>query len=507
MTAKHTKLLLISLAIVAHLLGSASSFASPDVVHTQQGHIKGISVQGIDQFLGIPYAKPPINERRWAPPQAPDAHSGVLNANAYGPACMQPEFPQMPKVEMSEDCLTLNIWRPSTKQNAPLPVMVWIHGGGFTMGNGQIPGEVLAEQGVVVVSFNYRLGALGFFAHPALKSNIANFGLADAVAALKWIQLNIGQFGGDPNNVTLFGVSAGGMMVNLLLVNTSAHGLFHKAIAQSGYITWPLPTITRLHAKASLDIDGSKIDYAEHQYQPALQILANSKAGQEVTKANLLSMDARDITNLVKGFTRPIVDGVTIEDQPYRLANSRSTDVPLISGGNSFEGSIMPYSGVDTNAYHNSWENTKPAIAELYPQDWAQDPTLAYQRAFGDERYLFSAHYLGNQWLGKPAPVWLYYIDQPDVKGLPGTPHGFDQQLIFRGASMPPPYKELGETLRRYWVNFAKTGNPNDKESNVWPAYTAKSSVWRRLGENTGPVKLKPELFNVLQQRLESRVQ
>ncbi|WP_439136142.1 carboxylesterase/lipase family protein [Pseudomaricurvus sp.] len=474
---------------------------SAEIVTLKQGRISGVVENGTERFLGIPYAMPPVGERRWkvAAPIAP--HQGILEANSFGPACVQPDNPRMPNLVMNEDCLTLNVWRPETVES-PLPVMVWIHGGGFVGGNSHIPGEILAEQGVIVVSLNYRLGPLGFFAHPALNSDVANYGLTDAIQALQWLQDNIAAFHGDPQNITIFGVSAGGMMVDLLLASKHADGLFQKAIAQSGYITWPLPTTQNEQDKSVLDINNQPTVSAEMAGAALVEPILEKGATQKA----LHSLSAIQLVKLVTGFHRPIVDGNTIEDQPYRLVGSRSENVALITGGNSFEGSIMPHSGISMIDYQQTWSGQSKQLQQLYADDYRKSPELAYSRAFGDERYLLAAYYLGQAWQKKEAPVWLYYNDLAPSAGAPGTPHGMDQYLIFHGDKIPSSeLKKLGDNLRHYWINFAKQGNPNGAELPVWPTYTDANHQWLKLDKNTAPDSVKAEVMSVLYQRVLSR--
>jgi len=464
--------------------------------------VQGRVDDGVERFLGIPYAIPPVGSHRWKVAQPALGHEGLLQAQTYGAACLQRLHPRRPKLELSEDCLTLNVWRPEKSQHKSMPVMVWIHGGGFTTGSGQIPGEVLAREGIIVVSLNYRLGALGFFAHPALKSSVANFGLSDATQALKWVHDNIADFGGDPANVTLFGVSAGGMMVNLLLASEQAEGLFQKAIAQSGYITWPLPVTEEEKAKAVRDIDGRTMATAEQEWQQRVKAVA-----PDATTADALrELNGQTLVAAVNGFARPIVDGVTIQDQPYRLAESRSREVPLITGGNSFEGSIMPYSGISVAQYQQSWAGQTEIFSDLYASDLRYDSNLAYSRAFGDERYLFSAYYLAQAWQSKATRVWLYYNDMPPSEQEPGAPHGIDKQLLFYPDSLPTDrVKKQGETLRNYWLNFARYGDPNGKQEEKWPPYRLSTRQWLTLSETQRTAVVKSETMQVLQQRLKAR--
>ena len=227
-------------ALVLVAAPAAAQSAAPRIT-LSQGVLDGRTSEGVDSFKGVPFAAPPVGDLRWRPPAAAPAWTGVRDASAFGPACMQ-RSPYEPNLAVSEDCLTLNVWTPSDRpRGAKLPVMVWIYGGGFIIGASSQPGidgTHLAQRGVVLVSLNYRLGRFGFFAHPALDAGpapVANYGLMDQIAALKWVRDNIGAFGGDPGNVTVFGESAGGMSVNFLMASPAARGLFAKAISQSGF--------------------------------------------------------------------------------------------------------------------------------------------------------------------------------------------------------------------------------------------------------------------------------
>ena len=220
----------------------------------ETGRLDGDIEDGLRIFEGIPYAAAPVGELRWRAPKPPLPWTGIRQAKHFGPACPQAPSNDVPAEDMSEDCLTLNIWSPARRSEDRLPVMVWLHGGGFNKGSARMPvynGANLASKGVVVVTLNYRLGYLGFFGHPLLTEEAkaentltANFGLLDQVAALQWVQRNIHAFGGDPSNVTLFGESAGGISTLALMTAPIARGLFHKAILQSGGGRWVAPTLT-----------------------------------------------------------------------------------------------------------------------------------------------------------------------------------------------------------------------------------------------------------------------
>ena len=247
-----TKVLLCSVVAAATAIDrgiDALPQAPPPIVRVEGGELQGVVADGVESFKGIPFAEPPVGDLRWRPPQPPAPWTGVRQASEFGADCMQGRFGPPPSAPAgptapvpSEDCLFLNIWRPVPATARNLPVMVWIYGGGFVGGSSASPntsGIGFAKQGVVLVAMNYRVGRFGFFAHPALsrerpEENKGNYAYMDQIAALQWVKRNIAAFGGNPNNVTIFGFSAGGVSVHSMLASPQARGLFHKAIAQSG---------------------------------------------------------------------------------------------------------------------------------------------------------------------------------------------------------------------------------------------------------------------------------
>jgi len=385
---------------------------------------------------------------------------------------------------MSEDCLTINIWTADADAEKR-PVMVWIHGGGFRAGSGNIAGEVFAAEGIVLVSMNYRLGPLGFFAHESLDAGQANFGLLDMIMALDWVQSNIDGFGGDPDNVTIFGVSAGGMAVDLLMVNESAAGLFHKAIAQSGYATWAIPRSDGAPKPAPLEMDMKSARRAESLATTLISKL--SQAPQ--TSSMLRSLDGIDLVSALDGFQTPIVDGTSLKEESAVLfSRGEQHDVPFITGGNSFEGSVMPYSGITLDAYESFFAEDLSEVRRLYKDDYAVNRKLGLQRMFGDNRYLLAARVLGAGMRALPSPSWLYYIDFVSgnrMNALPGTPHGSDAFFLFDGhLSKDKSVRDLSARLKNYWVNFARTGDPNGPRLAAWPANDAVRDCWLVLGDS-----------------------
>ncbi|MDB5447363.1 MAG: carboxylesterase, partial [Phenylobacterium sp.] len=341
--------LLLKLALALSLLGAGSATAAPQATIVQ-GRLEGASDGSVDRFLGIPYASPPVGELRWRAPRRPAAWTGVRPAVSYGADCMQNAMPGMrwKPQPISEDCLYLNVWRPAQPAATPRPVMVWIHGGGFSTGSGAWPiyeGSNLAKHGVVVVTINYRLNRFGFFAHPALMAQrteepVANYGLMDQVAALRWVHDNIAAFGGDPANVTIFGESAGGFAVNYLLTMPSARGLFAKAIVESGGGSANFRTML------GLDTPGSGPTGPQPSAIEAGRAYAASLGVTDATPAALRAIPAAQIlgsASMTDGGRGPVVDGkLIVEDPVEAFAAGRQARVPFIIGSNSFEASILP---------------------------------------------------------------------------------------------------------------------------------------------------------------------
>ena len=476
--------LLVRLArrfIYAGLLACLSGTAAAAVVSTEQGEFRGAQADWGWTFLGLPYARPPLGGLRWQPPEPAASHEGVKAASEYGPACPQPQFRPLAIAATSEDCLTLNVWTPGLDEGKR-PVMVWIHGGGFRAGSGRIAGEALAAQDVVVVSFNYRLGPLGFFSHEALNAREANFGLLDMILALRWVQANISQFGGDPGNVTIFGVSAGGMAVSLLMVSPGVDGLFHRAIVQSGYGTWALPR-TRHAPSAKVRSMALGAPVAAEDIARHWAAKAGGEPGAPVTAQRLRALDGMALAEAVRGFVLPLVDGVTLPEEPALLfARGRQQDVPLLVGGNSNEGSVMPASGISTAEFASYHQDGAAAIEGLYADDLKRGRDAALARMFGDNRYLLAARAVGAGMDLVQSSAWLYYLDFVPAERRGewlGTPHGYDAAILFAGAqSEDPAERALASRMQAFWLQFAGTGNPNGGGDPVWPRYERRTDQW-----------------------------
>jgi len=467
--------------IVVLLLVTWPVVSGAATVATTVGKVSGVVNGDIHSFKGIPYAKPPVGELRWNAPQTPEENSKIIDAKVYGDTCLQVVRPGRKAPIMSEDCLSLNVWTPAP-DSEKRPVMVWIHGGAFRSGSGIVSGETFAKQGAVLVSINYRLGPLGFFAHEVLADKPANLALLDMIAALEWVQTNIQSFGGDPNNVTIFGVSAGGMAVELLMTNDKAKGLFHRAIGQSGYAAWALPRTVDAPVPAPKDVYLKKSQSAEAISHNLVARISNKPQ----TKDMLYQLNGLELINAQLGFQVPIVDGNSVQEEPgIRFMRSQQHDVPFISGGNSFEGSVMRWTGISADNYTRSIGDAVEEARKLYRDD-ADDIWL--QRMFGDNRYLLSARLLVENTKNRPSPAWLYYIDfvaGEKKHGLPGTAHGSDAYFAFRGhLDKNQNVRALSQRMQKYWVNFSRNGDPNGAGLLQWPAYEEQSNQWLVFSES-----------------------
>ena len=450
-------------------------------VQLSQGTISGVSRKGYRRFCGIPYAEQPVGALRWCAPQPVSPGSDLVPAENFGPVAPQALEPHESSLQMSEACLNLNVWTPSAAMSAP--VMVWIHGGGFCQGSNRVRGSLFAKAGVVLVAPNYRLGVLGFASHPSIKDPGANFGLLDLLQALRWVQENIQQFGGDPSNVTIFGVSAGGAAVNLLMTIPSAEGLFHKAIAQSGYGTWPL---LRAHPTQA-----DPLDILHRSSQPAEESTAAvfERAGlKDPDFASLMNAAPDRLVSGQRGFQLPIVDGHHVMEEPGILfEQGRMVSVPYLTGANSFDGSVMPSYQLEPTVYCSVLDKFGLQWRSLYGDDLDGDETRGIQRVFGDERYLLSAALLAGAVAKAGGDAFLYFLDvmPPGFPEHLGSPHGFDAFLMFESAVLNPESVEarLGQNIRNAWISFAQSGCPsvvgeNDED---WRPLSAGGS-WHRIG-------------------------
>jgi para-nitrobenzyl esterase len=460
---------------------------NPEPVKTDKGLVQGYLENGLTVYKGIPFAAPPVGDFRWKAPQPLKSWEGVKQANKFAPAPFQGGNTPSGK---SEDCLYLNIWTPAKSSNDRIPVLVWIYGGGFSFGSTSdavSTGEKLAQKGVVYVSIAYRVGQLGFLAHPELSAEnpehvSGNYGLLDQIAALKWIKQNIALFGGDPDKVTIFGESAGAISVSMLCASPLAKGLFHGAISQSGGSFGPTRSVTypgeNMKTLKQAEADG--IDYV-------------NKSGVK-TIADLRKIEA---DKLPMGFGMgggwPIVDGYVIPGDQYSLYEAgKYNDIPVVVGYNSDEGASFSHEKKPEDyisAVRSRYGKFADDLIKAYPVTENSVPKtardLSRDVAFGWHTWSWARLQTKT---GK-SKAYLYYFDQhPDYpKDSPrygsGSPHGQDVAFVFMhldssNFGTTKSDLEISEAMGTYWTNFAKYGNPNGEGSVYWPAFDeGKASV------------------------------
>ncbi len=490
MTSVHR--LAIGMALLA--LGGPLGAALPETIRVASGPLKGTASTpaGVTIFRGVPYAAPPVGNFRWQPPQPAPAWKETRETSAFGSRCMQGRGDA---AGLSEDCLYLNIWTPAASAQERLPVMLWIHGGTLVSGAGSLPfydGESLARKGVIFVSINYRLGALGFLAHPELtrespNHSSGNYGFLDQIAALKWVRDNIAQFGGDPAKVTIFGESAGSWSVNVLTASPLAKGLFRAAIGESGAAFGPMQTLAECE-KAGVRIAESlnatslaelrALPATRIQSTPTLPLTMSSLAG-----AGLLS--APPIAANVDGWVLP-AEIRTI------YAQGRQNDVAVMAGFNADEGTTL-VPAKTTLAELESMAKTEfgdraPEFLSLYPATTDEQAWKARCEGARDAWFGFPS----RAWIrAQKRPTWMYYfshVPPTPTAARTGASHG--AEIIYAMDNMGKlalPWRDsdraLAEAMSKSWVAFAKTGNPG------WPAFDPKKEMVMGFGG------AKPELI------------
>ncbi len=461
-------------------------------VKTIQGKVQGKTINDgkVKAFLGLPYAAPPVGEMRWKAPKPPDSWKGVRDATQYGARCMSaqasPDMVFLDKGGPSEDCLYMNVYAPAgTTENSKLPVMFWIHGGGYFAGAGGEPrhnGDFLPLKGVVLITFNYRLGVFGFLATADLakeaNGSAGNYGLLDMVAALRWVRSNIGQFGGNPNNVTIFGESAGSFAVSTLMASPIAQGLFQKAIGESGAAFGgslrydPLAEREKTDGDwvASLGVNSLK----ELRALPTETILKAS------LKQGLI------------GFP-PDIDGrLLTEPVPDTYAAGRQAHVPLLAGWNEDEGIMFAGRGMTAEQWkaqaESMYKDRAAEFLKLYPGNTDAQALRSSIDYGGDSFIAFSTwKWIEAQRKTGQSPVYRYHFElgAPPAKYYKGgfTAHADDIEYVFGtldtrpGSEWRPEDRKMSEQIMSYWTNFAKTGDPNGQGLPKWPRYGADNSI------------------------------
>ncbi|HEY3947680.1 carboxylesterase/lipase family protein [Phenylobacterium sp.] len=471
----------------AVLCGGPAGAQDRPIVSTASGPLRGVVEGGAAVFKGIPFAAPPAGALRWAPPAPPKSWTAPRDASDYGPICTQPPRPDGVVAAgggrpQSEDCLYLNIWAPKGAEAAP--VMVWIHGGAHRFGSGEgaiYEGGAFARDGVVLVTINYRLGALGYFAHPTIDKAakpgdpIGNYGLMDQMAALAWVKKNIAAFGGDAKNVTVFGESAGGSSILALLATPTAKGLFDKAIVESGG-GWQKPAGLAAQERQGLET------------MKALGVPADA------SPADLKAIPAAKLAAAPQaagaGGVGPFPDGRLLKESPREaFASGRAIDVPLIIGSNSFEASLM----------RNFPINAEAALQRMTP-----DQKAAYAAAGSGQatiEALYTDTVMGGpaRWIaGKAssgAPSFLYhfsYVSQAQRGRVPGASHGSEIIYVFGTAAKVLGREPAAEDaavstlMHSCWIGFARTGRPVCQGGQAWPAYDPAKDQLMEFGVSFG---------------------
>jgi para-nitrobenzyl esterase len=467
-------------------------------------------------FKGIPYAAPPVGDMRWKAPGPPAAWKGIRKADSFGPSCIQNivqerkpwTYEFMTHGEISEDCLSLNVWTAAKSARERRPVYLYLYGGGFSEGSGAVAvydGEGLARKGIVVVTINYRLGVLGFLAHPELTKESAskasgNYGLLDQIAALRWVRDNIKAFGGDPRRVTIGGQSAGGMSVHSLIASPLAKGLFHRAIVESGGSSIGGGGITLgTRSLAAAEADGQKF--------------AESKGVHSI--AELRAMSWQKLTEPVQGAAAPgggmpmfrfspIVDGYCLPASAQEiLAQGKQNDVPTLTGQNLGElGGLMgPQERVTAESFarqaRQRYGDMANEFLKLYPASTDAEAEAAQAQSNRDRSMV--SMYLWARERAKTAKtkafiyLWDHVLPGPDAERY-GAFHTGEVPYVMNTLYMSDrPFvdadRKIADMMSSYWANFISTGDPNGKGLKAWPAVGVKPEVME-LGDKTGPVPL-----------------
>ncbi|WML40043.1 carboxylesterase/lipase family protein [Neobacillus sp. OS1-2] len=459
---------------------------SKTIVESIYGKLQGKQIDGVFAWKGIPFAKPPIGTLRFRAPEVPDSWEGVRDATSFSAVAPQPESEIMEffgsdNSNMNEDCLYLNVWSPGADEKKR-PVMVWIHGGAFVSGSGSsswYDGASFAAQGdVVVVTINYRLGILGFL-HLAEIGNedyatSGNCGILDQVAALQWVQENISAFGGDPNNVTVFGESAGAMSIGVLLGFPSAQGLFHKAILQSG-------AAANVHSSAR-----------------ATKVAGHLLAALQVDSTNLSKLEEMPVDQLIHASgivppmsLGPVIDGIALPKNPeVAISEGSAMDVPILIGTNKDEYNIFSvfdpeWKNADEAKVHSLFEKTfghlLPVISKQFSNSGPLNQEL-FNKLLTASVFTNPAQKLSEIQISKGAPVWMYRFDweTPVFNGTLKATHALEIPFVWNTLNKPntenftgdsPERQLVANQMHQVWINFARTGDPNTENLPEWPRY------------------------------------
>jgi len=490
------------LAAVLSLFTTGPGFAQqPAPVMVEQGLLQGTNEDGLTVYRGIPFAAPPVGDLRWRAPLPAANWSGVRQADKFGPSPIQGT---RTGADMSEDCLYLNVWTPAKSAGGKIPVLVWIYGGGFIAGttsDRSYSGEKLAGKGVVFVSINYRVGPLGFLAHPELSAEnpdhvSGNYGLLDQIAGLQWVKKNIAAFGGDPDKVTIFGESAGGVSVSMLCASPLAKGLFEGAISESGGSFGPprVPTLPGENLKRLADAERDGEAYAK------------SAGVSTIAELRKIAPDKLPAVRVPgAGSSWPIIDGRVIPDDQYKLYSpGKYNHTPILVGYNSDEGASFSPPRTPENYITNVEARYGPFADKLlkaYPVGSNTVPKtardLTRDTMFGWATWTWAR--LQSQ--TSRDKVFYYYFDQhpeypaDSARANYGSAHGSEVAYVFQHLNPKSPQTrqadfEISDAMSTYWVNFARHGDPNGEGVPAWPAFSARNPqvMYFNQTPHVGPV-------------------
>ena len=496
---------------------SSTVIADAVVLDTPQGKLIGITTglsDSVSVFKGIPFAAPPIGEQRWQPPGNPPSWEGELLADSFAPNCMQQAYPEdsfyyRPARRVSEDCLYLNVWT-NAEADEGLPVMVWIHGGALTRGSGATKtydGTNLAQKNVVLVTINYRLGVFGYFAHPELTQESANnaagnYGVLDQIKALEWVQDNIASFGGDPSNVTIFGESAGSWSVNLLTASPLAEGLFHKAIGESG---------ARLDQRLNLT----------QANDAGLALASSANASSLAELRSISALELQTAAAEARFRTDGIVDGWVIPDQPFNLfSDGKQNKVPVLIGYNAEEGTTLGVLGripenddVYISRARAVYGDLANEVLSVYPAGDLRQSTLDSYR---DSSFGWNMITWARLTATVDEDVYLYYFSHRPPgprKNELGAYHAGEIAYAFNNpdtlkTAPTAEDRQMADIMSDYWVNFARSGNPNGQGLPTWQKYTKSSPDYVELNEGVRPdSNITPEAWKVFDKVMAARRQ
>jgi para-nitrobenzyl esterase len=484
----------LTLTLTIAIAGSA--LGASDLVKIDSGRLKGVTAQGVTSFKGIPYAAAPVGELRWRPPQAVKAWTGIRPASEYGADCMQKPFPGDAAplgVTPAEDCLYANVWVPASGAAKKMAVMVWIYGGGFVNG-GSSPavydGSQFAKRGVVFISFNYRLGRFGFFGFPALTKENAgephgNYAYMDQIAALKWVRRNAAAFGGDAGNVTIFGESAGGGSVLAMLTSPLSQGLFQKAIIESGGGRGGLfpPRYLSKASAGTVSAESVGLAFAKKagvtgEGPEALAALRKLPAEAVVDGLNMATM-------MTPTYAGPMIDGQVIVETPdSAYAAGRGAKVPLIAGANSQDIGFTTARTLDELLARFGADKDKARAVYDPGNTGSLRPAASLVGA--DQMMIEPARFTVRTLAASGQPAYEYrfsYVAESMRKQWKGAPHATEIPFVFDtvearyAKDLAPKDKATAEAANAYWVNFAKTGNPNGAGLPDWPTYNPQSDM------------------------------